>query len=289
MDIGEYIRQKSNRLDTGGRKIKDYRVFDFNYIPDKPLVREEIKPVADAVLRYAKTGIPNHLLIIGTRGCGKTLLVKSLVKALEAIDGAPRFHYVNCRHHNSSFKILAEILQVRPRGYALDALWAHFCARYPSKQVLILDEADLMSEKDRNKDILYLLSRSENNYMTLLLSNNPQFHTQLDGSIRSTLQPEIIHFKNYNAEQVLEILRQRARLGLRKTDEAHLNHIAALTVRNTNSDIRVGIKTLYFCALEPQAGVEGNFERARRNIALDILRDLNDKNLIILQATQRHR
>ena len=289
MDISEYIRQKSRKLDTGSRRIKDYRVFDFNYIPDKPLMRQEVKPVADAVLRYGKTGIPNHLLIIGSRGSGKTLLVKSLVKTLERLPRSPRFLYVNCRHHNTSFKILAEVLQVRPRGYALDELWSHFQDRFPGQLVLVLDEVDLISEKDRSKDILYLLSRSENNYMTLMLSNNPQFHTLLDGSIKSTLQPEIVHFKNYNAQQVLEILRQRARLGLRKVEEGRLGHIAALTVRNTNSDIRVGIKTLYFCATEPEVGVEGNFERARRNIALEIIQDLNDKNLIILRAIQLHR
>jgi Cdc6-like AAA superfamily ATPase len=120
-----------------------------------------------------------------------------------------------------------------------------------------------------------------------MLSNNPRFHTSLDASVRSTLQPEMIHFKNYNAEQFYEILQQRAKLGLRRFDETTIRHIAGLSVRNTNSDVRVGIKTLYFCALEPETGVEGNFQRARRDIAQDIIADLNDKNLLILQAAQQ--
>jgi len=284
MDLENYIRQKSQKLERGSRRIKDFRVFDFNYIPEKPLMREEVQPIADAVLRYMKTGIPNHLLIIGSRGCGKTLLVKSLIQTLKSSPSVPRFVYVNCRHHNTSFKILAEILQVRPRGYALDELWHAFQSKYSGRLVLVLDEVDLISEKDRYKDILYLLSRSENNYMTLMLSNNPRFHTLLDSSVRSTLQPEIIHFKNYNLGQMEEILRQRARLGLRKTALGRLRHIAALTVHNTNSDVRVAIKTLYLCALEPDAEVEGNFQRARRDIAADILGDLNDRNLLILRA-----
>lgn len=284
MDIAEYLKEKEKRLEKRSHLIRDFHVFDFNYLPDKPLMREEVRPVADAVLRYTKTGVPNHLLIIGSRGAGKTLLVKALAKSLESRPDFPQFLYVNCRHHNTSFKILAEVLQARPRGYALDELWQEFEMRFPRGLVFILDEVDLLSEKDRNKDILYLISRSERNDMAILLSNNPRFHSQLDPSIRSTLQPEIIHLKDYSGDQVYRILEQRAHLGLRRSSEEALRHITGLTVRNTNSDIRVGIKTLYLCAVEPEAGVEENFQRARRDIAADIINNLNDKNLLILKA-----
>lgn len=110
------------------------------------------------------------------------------------------FLYVNCRHHNTSFKILAELLDVRPRGFALDELWVQFQDRFPGPAVVVLDEADLISDKDRRKDVLYLLSRSERPYMVVLLSNNPHFHQQLDLSTGSTLQPEIVHFRNYGAD-----------------------------------------------------------------------------------------
>lgn len=286
MDIRDYLRRKAKRLENGSRLIKDFRVFDFNYIPDRPLMREEIRPVADALLRYLKTGIPNHLLIIGTRGSGKTLHVKSLIENLKNDSSNPSFHYVNCRHHNTSFKILAEILKVRPRGYGLDELWREFESAHSGPVVTVLDEVDLISDKDRNKDILYFLSRSEKNHMAILLSNNPKFQNQLDTSIKSTLQPEIIHFRNYDRNQVFRILEQRAELGLHRIGTGILDHIGGLAVKLTNSDIRVGIKTLYLCAVEPEEGVEGNFERARKNIAADIIKDLNDKNLLILQAAQ---
>jgi len=198
--------------------------------------------------------------------------------------GHVRFLYVNCRHHNTSFKILAELLELRPRGFALDELWVQFQSRFPGPAAVVLDEADLISEKDRRKDVLYLLSRSNHPYMVILLSNNPHFHQQLDPSIRSTLQPEIVHFRNYNADQVRAILEQRAHLGLKRYAQADLAKIAALVVRLTNSDIRVGIKTLYLCALEPEAGIEANFDRARRDIVTDLIRGLSDRNLTILKA-----
>jgi len=171
---------------------------------------------------------------------------------------------VNCRHHNTSFKILAELLETKPRGYALDELWAQFQKRFKPPVIVVLDEVDLLSEKERRKDVLYLLRRSEQNYMIVLVSNNPYLHQQLDVSIRSTLQPEIVHFRNYDAEAIGAILEQCAELGLQVFPKKDLAHIAALVAHNANSDIRVGIKTLYFCALEKEASVDGNFDRARR-------------------------
>ncbi|MCA9418542.1 MAG: DUF815 domain-containing protein, partial [Candidatus Omnitrophica bacterium] len=84
MDITDYLRDKEKRLEKGSRFIRDFRVFDFNYLPEKPLMRQEVRPVADALLRYMKTGVPNHVLIIGSRGAGKTVLVKSLTHHLRS-------------------------------------------------------------------------------------------------------------------------------------------------------------------------------------------------------------
>jgi Cdc6-like AAA superfamily ATPase len=146
-----------------------------------------------------------------------------------------------------------------------------------------------MSDKDKHKDILYLISRSPNNYMALLLSNNPKFLTPLDESIKSTLQPEIIHFASYNTTELENILTERARAGLRFLPRRIIREIAAMTVKNTNSDVRVAIKTLYLWALEPGVCLRDHFEKARRDIMFDVVKDLNDKNLLILKAALSHR
>jgi len=283
MQIEEFLSKRAEHLQKSSRRIKDFRVFDFNYIPEKPLMRRETKPLVDALLRYATTGIANHLLIFGSRGSGKTLLVKYVSGLLEKRHNV-RFIYANCRQHNTSFKILAGILNVRPRGSSLDELWKRFCDAHPGRLVLILDEVDLISDKDRNRDLLYLLSRSPNNYMVVLLSNNPRFLSTLDESIRSTLQPELLHFRNYGADEVLAILKDRAQLGIVKPPRQVLGQIAALTTKDTNSDVRIAIKTLYYLALEPDADVRELFQRARRDILNDVIADLNERNLLILKA-----
>lgn len=76
MDIQDYVREKEKRFEKSANRLRDMRVFDFNYLPEQPLMRSELKPVIDALLRYEKTGIANHLLIVGSRGCGKTVSVR---------------------------------------------------------------------------------------------------------------------------------------------------------------------------------------------------------------------
>jgi Cdc6-like AAA superfamily ATPase len=166
----------------------------------------------------------------------------------------------------------------------LDELWQRFCDAHPGRVVFVLDEIDLISDKDRNRDLLYLISRSQGNFMAILLSNNPRFLATLDESVRSTLQPELIHFRNYDAQEIQQILADRACQGLRSAMPEQLAQLAALTTKHTNSDVRVAIKSLYYLALEPQAQVMDVFRRAQRDILLDVIADLNDRNLLILKA-----
>lgn len=283
MDIESYLQQKQINLEKSGQRITDYHVFDFNYIPDKPLMRNEVKPVIDALLRYQQSGIANNVLILGSKGSGKSLLARYLMKIMNK---QLSFVYANCRQHNTSYKILAHLLDCTPRGCSLDELWSRFSLVHKNRTVVILDEVDLLSEKDKHKDILYLLSRSTNNYMTILLSNNPKFANSLDQSILSSLQPEIIHFSSYDALEIESILIDRAKTGLKSIPDSQIKQISAMTGKNTNSDVRVAIKTLYLWALEPEVGLTEHFEKARRDIMYDVVKDLNDKNLLILKAAQ---
>ena len=283
MDIEQYVSERQKRLDKSKDRIQNFDVFNFNYIPEKPLMREEVKSVVDALLRYQQTGIANNVLILGSRGSGKSVFARYLMKVLSQ-QGQLDFAYTNCREHNSSFKILASLLGLRPRGCSLDELWHKFEDTNQGKIVFVLDEVDLMSDKDKHKDILYFVSRSPNNYMAILLSNNPKFLNPLDESIKSTLQPEIIHFRSYNAGEIEKILADRARIGLKSLPKGIIREIAAMTVKNTNSDVRIAIKTLYLWALEPGVPLKKHFEKARRDIMFDVVKDLNDKNLLILKA-----
>lgn len=280
--IEEYLKKREKRVQRRSAAIRDPRPFDFNFIPSKPLMREELRPVIDALLRFSSTEIANNVLIVGSRGSGKTLSLLHLKELL--------FHkglsllYVNCRVHNTSYKILAHLLGVRARGLSFDELAARFNDRYSTNTVVILDEIDLLSERDKSKEILYFLSRSEVGYLTILLSNNPRWVSSLDESVQSTLQPEMVYFRPYSAAEIFHILEERADTALSSVSRSVLKEIAALTVKMTDSDVRVAILTLYFWAVEPEMKVSENFQRARRDVVTDMVKNLSDKNLLILKA-----
>ena len=283
MEIEQYILRRKTSIERLNGRIKDFEVFDFNYIPSRPLMREEIKPMVDSFLRYDKTNIPNNLVIVGSKGTGKTLTIRYLKNYFEAKSGL-KILYANCRQLNTSFKIIAGLLNIKPRGLCLNELYDRFRAAYPQKTIIILDEVDLISEKDRKKDILYFLSRADRSYMSVLLSNSPRFLTSMDAPTCSSLQPSIIHFKNYNAIEIAKILTERARAGLRHYNLKVISQIAALTTQFTNSDVRVAIKTLYYWATHTERSVKDNFHKAQKDVVVDIVNDLNEHNILILKA-----
>lgn len=248
-------------------------------------MREEVKEVINHILRFEKSGIPTHIAVIGSRGSGKTLLFKYL-QMLIPKQTEIEVLYANCRHHNTSFKIFAHLLeQENVGGSSLVDLYQRFMLKYPKKTVLIMDEVHLMSPKDKNREILYFLSRSEQPYMVILLSNTPHILKQLDAATRSSLQPVPLYFRNYDAQQISEILLDRAKKGLHRWDTGQISQISALTTHKTNSDARVAIKTLYYKIMSPEDDIEKCFEEARRDIVIDQVNDLTDANLLILEAS----
>ncbi len=286
MDIRSYLQGRKQQLKKNAGNVRDFTVFDLNHIPRQPIMREEAKPIIDGLLQYDHTGIPKNLAIFGSRGSGKTLMVRYLAKELAGETGLA-MRYVNVRNHNTSFKILAHLLRVQARGASFDELFSQFRQHHHDRTVVVLDEIDLISPKDRQMEILYRLSRSSNNYMVILLSNSPRLLQAIDPSARSTLQPIILHFKNYDAEQIHRILRARAEQGLRAHADEDLRKIAALTCRNTNSDVRIAIKCLFYKATEPGLEVARAFEQASRDVVIDVVQDLNDKCLLILESVRR--
>jgi len=288
MEIEKYILKREASLDSLKKRIKNFAVFDFNYIPSKPLMREEVKPIVDSLLRYDKTGIANNLVIVGSRGSGKTLTIKYLKHLFKQKPNLD-FLYANCRQFNTSFKIISGLLNLKPRGHSLSELYEKFKEKYSQKTIIVLDEVDLISEKDKHKDIFYFLSRSDKGYMAILLSNNPRFLNSLDEPTRSSLQPEVIHFKNYNALEIRKIIRERARIGLKSYSSEILSQIAALTTHQTNSDVRVAIKTLYYWATHTERNIKDNFKKAQKDLVNDIISDLSTPNILILKAVSEVR
>ena len=283
MDIKSYLLEKREHINSQSSKISDYTIFDFNYVPQNPLIREETKQIIDAFLKYEKTNIPVNQVIFGSRGSGKTLMIKYLQQIFSE-ESSLNILYANVRYYSTSFKILAHLLNVSSRGLSLSELYNRFREKYNSKTIIILDEVHLWAPKERQRELLYFLSRDNRNYMILMLSNDPRFLNEIDQSVKSTLQPELIHFRNYDADEIEKILNERTKTGLKTIEDGINSKISAYTVREANSDVRVALKSLFYWATKGEEKIEQCFENARRDIYVDLIGDLSDTNLLILKA-----
>lgn len=287
MDRLQYLREKRAQVDAAVRNIKDFQLFDFNHVPAEPIERPEMDHIAQAILKYERSHIPTNILAFGSRGCGKTLTLKYLQRLFDETEGDTQLLYVNARENNTSFKMLAHLLGVTPRGVSLSELFNKFRKTYSAPTVIVIDEVDFISEKDRHKEILYLASRCPENYMLVLLANNPRFIHEIDTRTKSSLNLASLHFKNYDAMQIREILKQRAEAGLKKYSNSLLGEISALVTKQTNSDVRISIKTLYYMATEKDPDLHNAFQSAMRDLTADLIRDLNYNNLLVLKAASR--
>jgi len=283
MNICDYYKKKKDSAGLKSCLVKDFSIFDFNHIPAQPLMREECRHLIDEMLRFEMSSIPTHQAVIGSKGSGKTLTLRYLQKLLTD-ETDLKVLYANCREHNTSFKIFAHLLDVQARGASLSELYNRFCQKYNDKAIIILDEVDLMSPKDKRRDILYFLSRSHNPYQVIMLSNNHRILRDLDASTKSSLQPVTVYFKNYDATQIHEILQERARQGLHSCDDNTLAQIAAMTVKKANGDARIAIKTLFYVVTEEVDNIAACFEKAREDVIIDMLNNLSDPLLMMLRS-----
>ena len=60
MKVQDYFDRESKQQEEDSKYIIDPRVFDFDYIPKEPLMREEAKRIIKACVRY-QTATTGHL------------------------------------------------------------------------------------------------------------------------------------------------------------------------------------------------------------------------------------
>jgi len=130
---------------------------------------------------------------------------------------------MNCEVIDTQYRLLANLARSFGRripmtGWPTDQVYSEFRSAVDSTEqvvVIILDEIDKLIKK--GDDVLYSLSRinSTLNHAKVSLvgiSNDLTFTEFLDPRVRSSLGEEEIVFPPYNADQLADILRQRAEM-----------------------------------------------------------------------------
>ena len=201
-----------------------------SYLPTRLPHREhQIRQVAEILAPALQGELPSNLLIYGKIGTGKTAVVAQVRSDLQKRTdgrGPVTFVAVNCGNIDTPYSLLQTIGNTLapteadriPTGWSLDRVQAAMRASMDARQgivLLVLDEIDRLVARSGD-DVLYTLSQlntelAGSRLALVGISNDLQFTNRLDARVKSRLNEEKILFPPYDAPQLQDILRDRAR------------------------------------------------------------------------------
>jgi cell division control protein 6 len=213
---------------VGAKAIfKEKDVLTDKHVPERIHHREEqIGHIARILAPTLKDQRVSNLFIFGTVGTGKSVSTKYVASELEKKSGgAVRVLYVNCKMKSvadTEYRLLAELARgmgkrVPATGLPTDEIYKIFFSAIDEEKknlILILDEIDALVKKVGD-EILYNLSRANQELVNTKLSvvgisNDVSFMDTIDPRVKSSLSEEEIIFSPYNANQLRDILTERA-------------------------------------------------------------------------------
>ncbi|MFX1454186.1 MAG: Cdc6/Cdc18 family protein [Promethearchaeota archaeon] len=216
--------------------LKGPRIFDNrdalepSYIPHELPHRDvQIKDIAEKTACALFGDAPPSFLCYGQTGTGKTATIRYISQKLaqQNTEFKPWWIYINCNVVSTPYRILAHIYntisreeKIPPTGLPKDIIFKNLLGLLDSKVrnsvcFLVLDEIDILIEKKGGNEILYDLTRLNENLdqcktSLIGISNKLKFRANLDPRILSSLGDEYIVFPSYDANELKDILNKRA-------------------------------------------------------------------------------
>ncbi|MCL5089850.1 MAG: AAA family ATPase [Candidatus Marsarchaeota archaeon] len=281
-------------------------VLSLHYTPKKLVGREkEINNIERAIAPALKGERGRNLFVYGKTGVGKTSCVKYVIEEVKNIPNtSARISYINCRIYNSRYRVLNKIVSdhlptYAKRGYGASDLYEKLVSWIEEDNkifVVILDEIDVIKDLD---DLIYTLTRINSDIkaggVTMVgISNKVSFKDSLDPRSLSSLYESEIVFSNYNANELFDIIKDRAKTGFKKNvvgDEI-LKFIAANATRN-GGDARFSLKILSIAGELSEKDnlqnislekVQESIKLAEEDIVYEVISTLPEHQKLVLYA-----
>ena len=225
-DTNLFTHRRDNKI------FKDKKPLDHRFLPEKLVHRDDqIKDIAKSWVDVLDGVTPSNVTLYGKTGTGKTAASKfareQLIEAANNQNVFVKVIYVRCTDFNTEYQVIAELCNklgrsVPSRGWTKAEVVNTFRDIFKRKSIVkgqlhlivILDEIDILLDKDGD-GILYTLTRTDN-VSVLCISNYLDFKNLIKSRVTSTLKDKEIVFPPYGADQLSDILTERAELSFKE-------------------------------------------------------------------------
>lgn len=297
-------------LDAQTKIFRNRDVLSPHYVPDiLPHRDDKFEELAKILAPALRGGAPSNIFIYGTTGTGKTAVTKQVLAKLkeraESRELAFKYSYMNCQHVDTKYRVLTQLcedigIDVPFTGLHFDVIYQKFKEALDDLDTLhvtVLDEVDMLYKK--SSESLYVLTRMnsdlESSKVSIIgITNDVNFKETLDPRIRSSLSEEEIVFSPYTAEQLNDILTQRAEVAFHKDIlEFGVINLCSAVGAQQHGDARRSLDLLRVAAeLAERNGDENVTEihvrKAQqvieRNTVIEVLTSLPIQTKAVLQA-----
>ncbi|MFH1133919.1 MAG: ORC1-type DNA replication protein [Nanoarchaeota archaeon] len=235
------------------------------YTPEHVIHRDEqIRQIASMLAPALRMDKPSNLFMYGKTGTGKTLTIKYVLQQMRQVasqqDIPLTLLYLNCKLKkvaDTEYRLVSQLSRelgkaIPPTGLPTDEVYKVFFEAVDHKEqtiILVLDEIDQLVKR-AGDSILYNLTRInselKNSQITLVgISNDLMFTDTLDPRVKSSLSEEEVLFPPYNALQIQNILRARAKEAFREgaVEDGVIEKCAAFAARE-HGDARRALELL---------------------------------------------
>ncbi|MDS0295864.1 ORC1-type DNA replication protein [Halogeometricum luteum] len=267
--------------------FRDEHVFEIDYVPETFNHRETQLQSLKYALRPAVRGSrPLNTTVRGPPGTGKTTAVQKLYGELGAQSGV-RAVRVNCQVDSTRYavfsRIFEHIFEYEPpsSGISFKKLFGQITDRLVEEDEVLavaLDDVNYLFYENEASDTLYSLLRAHETHSgarigVIIVSSDLALDVidELDGRVQSVFRPEEVYFPVYGVDEIVDILRGRAKRGFHDgvVGAPELDRVAELTAES--GDLRVGIDLLR------RAGLHAEM-RASRTVTLEDVEAAYDKS-----------
>jgi cell division control protein 6 len=263
-----------------------------HYIPQKlPFREKQIEDITNGLSAVITNSKPNNLFVYGHTGTGKTATVKHVLEQLHEFvqknNIIAQSCYINCRSHESKYKVLLKTLRaLYPEkdflGYSASFVYEkmlEFSNEKKSHLILVLDEVDKVKDVD---DLVYSLSRGNDELkfgsITMIgISNNLMFKDKLDPRTKSSLCERELIFSPYNATELKEILSERCSVAFKENAvSGPAISLASAIAAQESGDARTAVMLMQrageIADVEQQSTVsDAHVEKAKESVEEEII------------------